>query len=286
MVPRSLRCSDPSSLFGAEDLFFCPGGSAKTAFPFFENYEEVNIVKEALNNILAAAKAELEQAQDAKALEDVRVRYLGKKGELTGVLKMMGKLSAEERPVMGQAANNVRAAIEEKLEETKTALKARALDARLDAEAIEMMQQNIRDYKRHELLAQRQEEKLTALQEIGKLYREMNQAMERWRVQSFLVRWANKEVVQAQIQRREAEKQNCAADLAATEAAIQALTAQIEQKEGRRRELELACAQSSVFQEEDRLRTQKQQLLDEQKKLMQDLQNLAKFKEGGQSIRT
>ena len=59
MVPRSLRCSDPSSLFGAEDLFFCPGGSAKTAFPFFENYEEVNIVKEALNNILAAAKAEI-----------------------------------------------------------------------------------------------------------------------------------------------------------------------------------------------------------------------------------
>ena len=87
MVPRSLRCSDPSSLFGAEDLFFCPGGSAKTAFPFFENYEEVNIVKEALNNILAAAKAELEQAQDAKALEDVRVRYLGKKGELTAILK-------------------------------------------------------------------------------------------------------------------------------------------------------------------------------------------------------
>ena len=90
MVPRSLRCSDPSSLFGAEDLFFCPGGSAKTAFPFFENYEEVNIVKEALNNILAAAKAELEQAQDAKALEDVRVRYLGKKGELTAILKQMG----------------------------------------------------------------------------------------------------------------------------------------------------------------------------------------------------
>ena len=88
MVPRSLRCSDSSSLFGEEDLFFCPGGSAKTAFPFFENYEEVNIVKEALNNILAAAKAELEQAQDAaKALEDVRVRYLGKKGELTAILK-------------------------------------------------------------------------------------------------------------------------------------------------------------------------------------------------------
>ena len=58
-------------------------------------------MKEALNNILAAAKAELEQAQDAKALEDIRVRYLGKKGELTVILKQMGSLSAEERPVIG-----------------------------------------------------------------------------------------------------------------------------------------------------------------------------------------
>lgn len=57
-------------------------------------------MKEALNNILAAAKAELEQAQDAKALEDIRVRYLGKKGELTVILKQMGSLSAEERPVI------------------------------------------------------------------------------------------------------------------------------------------------------------------------------------------
>ena len=139
---------------------------------------------------------------------------------------------------------------------------------------IEAMQQNIRDYKRHEMLAQRQEEKLAALQEIGKLYREMNQAIERWRVQSFLVLWSHKELVQAQIDRRELEKQDCAADLASTEDAIGALTTQIEQKENRRRELDLACAQSSVFQEEERLRNQKQMLLDEQKKLMQDLQTL------------
>ena len=135
MVPRSLRCSDPSSLFGAEDLFFCPGGSAKTAFPFFENYEEVNIVKEALNNILAAAKAELEQAQDAKALEDVRVRYLGKKGELTAILKQMGSLSAEERPVIGQLANQVRAEIETLLAETGAELREKALEKRLMEEA-------------------------------------------------------------------------------------------------------------------------------------------------------
>lgn len=140
---------------------------------------------------------------------------------------------------------------------------------------IEAMQQNIRDYKRHEMLAQRQEEKLSALQEIGKLYREMNQAIERWRVQSFLVLWSHKELVQAQIDRRELEKQDCAADLTSTEKAIETLTTQIEQKESRRRELDLACAQSSVFQEEKRLRNQRQMLLDEQKKLMQDLQALA-----------
>ncbi len=139
---------------------------------------------------------------------------------------------------------------------------------------IEAMQQNIRDYKRHEMLAQRQEEKLSALQEIGKLYREMNQAIDRWRVQSFLVLWSHKELVQAQIDRRELEKQDCAADLVSTEKAIETLTTQIEQKESRRRELDLVCAQSSVFQEEERLRNQKQMLLDEQKKLMQDLQAL------------
>ena len=55
----------------------------------------------------------------AAEIEEFRIKVLGKKGELTGVLKMMGKLSAEERPVMGQVANNVRAAIEEKIEQKK-----------------------------------------------------------------------------------------------------------------------------------------------------------------------
>lgn len=144
-----------------------------------------------------------------------------------------------------------------------------------DKPDIEAMQQNIRDYKRHELLAQRQEDKLAALQEIGRLYREMNQAIDRWRIQSFLVNWSKKEMVQAQIDSREREKQDCIADLAATEGAIVTLTALITQKESRRRELDLACAQSSVFQEEEKLRSQKQVLLDEQKKLLQELQTLA-----------
>ena len=140
---------------------------------------------------------------------------------------------------------------------------------------IEAMQQNIRDYKRHEMLAQRQEEKLTALQEIGRLYREMNQAIDRWRVQSFLVLWSKKEMEQAQIDRFELEKRDSTTELAAIEKSIMTISDRIAQKENRRRELDLACAQSSVFQEEEKLRNRKQALLDEQKRLMQDLQSLA-----------
>ena len=88
--------------------------------------------------VLAAAKAELEQAQDAKALEDVRVRYLGKKGELTAILKQMGSLSAEERPVIGQLANQVRAEIETLLAETGAELKEKALEKRLMEERLDV----------------------------------------------------------------------------------------------------------------------------------------------------
>ena len=70
-------------------------------------------MKEQLEKIRSEALAALNEAKDSAELDALRVRFLGKKGELTAVLKMMGKLSAEERPVMGQAANNVRAAIEE-----------------------------------------------------------------------------------------------------------------------------------------------------------------------------
>lgn len=144
-----------------------------------------------------------------------------------------------------------------------------------DKPDIETMQQNIRDYKRHEQLAQRQEEKLIALQEIGKLYREMNQAIDRWQVQSFLVLWSKREVEQSQIDRLELEKQDRYSQLATAKDQIEALSSQIAQKENRRRELDLACAQSSVFQEEEKLSSRKQALLEEQRKLLQELQNLS-----------
>ena len=66
------------------------------------------------------------------------MKYLGKKGELTGVLKMMGKLSPEERPVMGQLANDVRAALEGALDACSEKLEAAALELRLKSEAVDV----------------------------------------------------------------------------------------------------------------------------------------------------
>ena len=75
---------------------------------------------------------------DDAALEAARVKYLGKKGELTGVLRMMGKLTPEERPVMGQLANEVRAPIEEAIAEKKAVLAEKMLEAKLAAEKLDV----------------------------------------------------------------------------------------------------------------------------------------------------
>ena len=73
-------------------------------------------MKEQLEAIRAGALAAIGAAGNTGELEALRVQYLGKKGELTAVLKQMGKLSAEERPVMGQLANAVRADVEAAIE--------------------------------------------------------------------------------------------------------------------------------------------------------------------------
>ena len=65
-------------------------------------------MKEQLATIRSEALAAFAQAGSSAELDALRVKYLGKKGELTAVLKQMGKLSAEERPAMGQLANEVR----------------------------------------------------------------------------------------------------------------------------------------------------------------------------------
>ena len=95
-------------------------------------------MKEQLEQIKVNALAALDAAATPASLEELRVKLLGKKGELTAVLKQMGKLSPEERPVMGQMANAVRAQIEEKLEERKAAIHSAVLEAKLAAEAIDV----------------------------------------------------------------------------------------------------------------------------------------------------
>ncbi|MBQ7980398.1 MAG: hypothetical protein IJ305_02195, partial [Oscillospiraceae bacterium] len=75
-------------------------------------------MKEQLEKIRQLAEAELAECNAADALEALRVKYLGKKGELTAILKQMGGLSAEERPIIGQLANEVRKSIEDKLAES------------------------------------------------------------------------------------------------------------------------------------------------------------------------
>ena len=95
-------------------------------------------MKEQLELIKSNALAALGAAETPAALEELRVKLLGKKGELTAVLKMMGKLSPEERPVMGQMANAVRAEIEAKLDECKASIGAKVLEAKLASETIDV----------------------------------------------------------------------------------------------------------------------------------------------------
>ena len=95
-------------------------------------------MKEKLEQIRQEALSAFAQAGSAQDLDALRVKYLGKKGELTNVLKMMGSLSAEERPVVGQMANEVREALTAALEERQAALEEEALNQRLAAEALDV----------------------------------------------------------------------------------------------------------------------------------------------------
>ena len=95
-------------------------------------------MKEQLEKLKIEALAALSAAADRAAVEIVRVRFLGKKGEITAILKQMGGLPAEERPVIGQLANQVRADIESAIEERSAAIEEKELADRLLAEALEV----------------------------------------------------------------------------------------------------------------------------------------------------
>ena len=95
-------------------------------------------MKEQLEAIRQEAEAALQTCTDAKQLDAIRVQYLGKKGALTAILKQMGKLSAEERPVMGQLANAVRSDIESAITKQQAAIAEAALEQKLQSETLDI----------------------------------------------------------------------------------------------------------------------------------------------------
>ena len=95
-------------------------------------------MKEQLKNISIAASEAVAAAENEAQIEEIRVKYLGKKGELTAILKQMGSLSPEERPVMGQLVNEAKAQLETLIAEKKEILKGAAMEAQLKAETIDI----------------------------------------------------------------------------------------------------------------------------------------------------
>ena len=95
-------------------------------------------MKEQLTGILEIAKAAIAAADSEQVIEELRVKYLGKKGELTALLKQMGSLSPEERPKMGQLVNEAKAQVETLIGEKATELKNKATELKLKEETIDI----------------------------------------------------------------------------------------------------------------------------------------------------
>lgn len=95
-------------------------------------------MKEQLQRLKSVSLSEISAAADVPALEALRVKYLGKKGELTAILKQMGSLSPEERPALGELANSVREALGQAIDTARFQLGEKALEARLKSERLDV----------------------------------------------------------------------------------------------------------------------------------------------------
>lgn len=91
-----------------------------------------------INAVLESAKEKLESAKEISAIEEIRVKYLGKKGELTGILKQLGSLSPEERPKVGQLVNMAKSKLEEKIKTKVDEIKEEELKKSLENEKIDV----------------------------------------------------------------------------------------------------------------------------------------------------
>lgn len=95
-------------------------------------------MKEKLMEIEAIALKKIEESKNSEALEEIRVKFLGKKGELTTILRSMGNLSQEERPIMGKLVNDVKKIVEDKLENISREIKEKEKNNKLKNEVIDV----------------------------------------------------------------------------------------------------------------------------------------------------
>ena len=95
-------------------------------------------MKEQIKQIRQVAEAAIAAAQSEQEIEALRIRFLGKKGELTAILKQMGGVSPEERPIIGQLANEVRSYIEDRISTISASLKAQSAAKKLESEKIDV----------------------------------------------------------------------------------------------------------------------------------------------------
>lgn len=95
-------------------------------------------MKEKIESLKAAAKSALENCDSEQAIEELRVKYLGKKGELTALLKQMGSLSAEERPIMGQLVNDAKQKLEALIADKSAKMKEKATELKLKSETVDI----------------------------------------------------------------------------------------------------------------------------------------------------
>ena len=120
-------------------------------------------MKEKLQSIREEALKQIQSADVPEKLNDVRVRFLGKKGELTAVLKGMKDVAAEERPKVGQMVNEVRQEIEGILDETKKKMDAKIREEKLKAEVIDVTlpsKKNVVGHRHPNTIAQEEVERI------------------------------------------------------------------------------------------------------------------------------
>lgn len=124
-------------------------------------------MKDQLQKIKEQALSQIDACKEVKDIDDLRVKVLGKKGELTAILKQMGKLTAEERPVIGQLANEVRENLEKSISEKLAFLKSKAVEMKLATETVDVTMPGTKHEqgKRHPLN--------TVLEEMKDIFRGM-----------------------------------------------------------------------------------------------------------------